>query len=53
MARTVWLALGAAGGIYTYKKVSRVVEDARGRSLVGNVNAATTSANQFVASTAG
>ncbi|MCB0914931.1 MAG: hypothetical protein H6525_06295 [Actinobacteria bacterium] len=48
MARMVWVAIGAAGGIYAYKKVSKVVEDARGRTLVGNVNAATASANSFV-----
>jgi hypothetical protein len=47
----VWVAVGAAGGIYAYKKVSRLVVDARGRSLVGNVNAATTSANQMVTKT--
>lgn len=51
MARMVWVAVGAAGGIYAYKKVSRVVEDARGRSLVGNVNAATASANTVVSKT--
>lgn len=45
MSRMVWIAVGAAGGIYAYKKLSQVVEDARGRGLVGNVNAAATTAS--------
>ena len=44
MARMVWVALGAAGGIYAYRKSSRALAEARERGLVGNVNAATTSA---------
>lgn len=44
MSRLVWVAVGAAGGILAYRKATKVYDDARGRGLVGNVNAATTSA---------
>lgn len=50
MARLVWVAVGAAGGIYVYKRASAAVEDARQRGVVGNVNAAATTASAFVGS---
>ena len=40
MARTFWIAVGAAGGIYAYRKSVRAAADARERGLVGNINAA-------------
>ena len=48
MSRMVWMAVGAAGGVYAYKKVTRVVNDAKQRTLVGNVNAAATAATVLV-----
>lgn len=53
MSRMVWLAVGAAGGIVAYKKAVRVIEDARGRTLVGNVNAAATTASAVVSNVRG
>lgn len=50
MARMVWVAVGAAGGIYAYKKLNTALDDARERGLVGNVNAAATTASAFVGS---
>ncbi len=50
MSRMVWVAVGAAGGIFAYKRVTKAVEDARERGLVGNVNAAATTASAFVGS---
>lgn len=44
MSRMLWVAVGAAGGVLAYKKVTRVVNDAKQRTLVGNVNAAATAA---------
>ncbi|MFI0432486.1 MAG: hypothetical protein ACH36H_05045 [Candidatus Nanopelagicales bacterium] len=40
MARTVWMVLGAAGGIYAYRKTVRAAAEARERGFVGNINAA-------------
>lgn len=48
MSRMVWMAVGAAGGVIAYKKVTRVVNDAKQRSLVGNVNAAAAAATVLV-----
>lgn len=48
MSRMVWMAVGAAGGVIAYKKVTRVVNDAKQRTLVGNVNAAATAATVLV-----
>ncbi len=50
MARLVWVAVGAAGGIYAYKRATAALEDARERGVVGNVNAAATTASAFVGS---
>ena len=48
MARTFWIAVGAAGGIYAYKRASKAMDTARERGVVGNVNAAATTATSFV-----
>ena len=48
MSRMVWMAVGAAGGVIAYKKVTRVVNDAKQRTLVGNVNAAASAATVLV-----
>ncbi len=34
MNRLLWTAVGAAGGIFLYRRGSRVVEDARERGIV-------------------
>jgi hypothetical protein len=53
MSRMVWLAVGAAGGIVAYKKATRILDDARQRTLVGNVNAAATTASAVVSNVRG
>ena len=44
MSRTIWIAVGAVGGIYAYRRGQRAVDEARERGLVGNA--------QYAASTA-
>ncbi len=44
MARTVWIVLGAAGGVLAYRKGQQLVEGARQRGVVGSVYAASESA---------
>lgn len=44
MGRLVWVAIGAAGGVLAYRRGQRLVEQARGRGVVGSVQAATGSA---------
>ncbi len=39
-SRVFWVAVGAVGGVYAYRKGQRLVADARERGLVGNVAAA-------------
>jgi len=41
MSRTFWVAVGAVGGIYAYRRGQRAVTDAKERGFVGNVQAAT------------
>lgn len=48
MSRIVWIAVGAAGGIVAYKKAVQVIEEARNRTLVGNMNAAANTASTVV-----
>jgi hypothetical protein len=48
MARLVWVAVGAVGGIYAYKRASQAMDTARERGVVGNVNAAATTATSLV-----
>ena len=40
MARTFWVAVGAAGGIYAYKRGQRAVEDAKQRGFSENMQVA-------------
>lgn len=40
MSRGFWVVVGAAGGIYAYRRGTRAVDTARERGLVGNVQAA-------------
>lgn len=44
MGRMVWIAVGAAGGVYAYRRGQRLLEQARERGLVGSMQAATGSA---------
>ena len=44
MGRMIWVAIGAAGGVYAYRRGSRLLEEARQRGLVGSMQAATGSA---------
>lgn len=37
MSRTFWVAVGAIGGIYAYRRGQRAVDNAKERGLVGNV----------------
>ena len=39
MRRLVWLAAGAAGGVYAYRKSLEAADAARKRGMVGNVAA--------------
>lgn len=41
MRRLVWTAVGAAAGIYVYRRVQVALDDARARGLAGNVAVAT------------
>jgi len=41
MSRTFWVAVGAVGGIYAYRRGQRAVTDAKDRGFVGNVQLAT------------
>lgn len=50
MRRTVWVALGAAGGVIAYRRGQRLLEEARARGVVGSVQAATVSASGLAAS---
>ena len=50
MRRTVWVALGAAGGVFAYRRGQRLVEEARAMGVVGSVQAATVSATGLAAS---
>ena len=44
MGRLIWVAIGAAGGVYAYRRGQRLLEEARERGVVGSVQAATGSA---------
>ena len=44
MRRLVWLAAGAAGGVYVYRKSLEAAQVARTRGMVGNVAALQTTA---------
>lgn len=44
MSRIVWMAVGAVGGIVAYRKGTQMLADAKARGVIGNVNAATTTA---------
>lgn len=46
MSRMLWVAVGAAGGIYAYRRGQRALDEAKARGFVGNVQvAAGTAAN--------
>ena len=40
MGKLVWVAVGAAGGIYAYRRAQRAAETVRERDLVENLQAA-------------
>ena len=44
MGRMIWVAIGAAGGVYAYRRGTRLLDEARQRGLVGSMQAATGSA---------
>ena len=44
MGRMIWVAIGAAGGVYAYRRGARLLDEARQRGLVGSMQAATGSA---------
>lgn len=46
MSRTFWVVVGAAGGIYTYRKGTKLAADARDRGALGTVQAAASAAMQ-------
>jgi hypothetical protein len=50
MRRTVWVALGAAGGVIVYRRGQRLIEEARAKGVVGSVQAATVSATGLATS---
>ena len=37
MSRLLWIGVGAAGGIYAYRKTTRTIDDVRERSLRENL----------------
>ena len=40
MSRTFWVAVGAVGGIYAYRRGQRALDNAKERGFVGNVQVA-------------
>lgn len=38
MRRMFWMTVGAAGGVWAYKRGTRTVEEFRDRGLMGNMN---------------
>ena len=40
MSRVIWVAVGAAGGIYAYRRGQRALDEAKARGFVGNVQVA-------------
>jgi hypothetical protein len=50
MRRLVWVAVGAIGGIYAYRRGSALLADARDRGVVLSAQQAATSAMATVAS---
>lgn len=40
MSRMVWVAVGAVGGIYAYRRGQRALDEAKARGFVGNVQVA-------------
>jgi len=50
MRRMVWFVLGAAVGIYAYRRGQRFVDESRERGIVMTVQQAAVSASQAVAS---
>ena len=38
MRRVFWVTVGAAGGVWAYKRGTRTVEEFRDRGLMGNLN---------------
>ena len=46
MRRVFWLSVGAAAGYYAARKGSVLVEEARGRGVVGNVTLAAATAGK-------
>lgn len=51
MRRLFWVAVGAAGGIWAYRRGGEALENARERGVVGNITWATATAGR-VAGTA-
>ncbi len=52
MRRLFWMAVGAAGGIWAYKRGEDALAQARARGVVGNVVAVSTVAGRLTATTA-
>ena len=40
MSRVMWVAVGAVGGIYAYRRGQRALDEAKARGFVGNVQVA-------------
>lgn len=53
MGRMLWVAIGAAGGVYAYRRGQRLLDDARERGLVGSVQATAGSASVLAAQARG
>lgn len=47
MSRLVWVGIGAAGGIYTYRKGQRLWERTKERGVAGTATAAAATAAQL------
>jgi hypothetical protein len=50
MSKLVWVAIGAAGGIYAYRRAQRAAETVRERDLAENLHAAGERATSIAAS---
>jgi len=49
MARLIWIAVGAAGGIYTYRKGERAVAAVREQGVAGTAQLVASAASQRIA----
>lgn len=50
VSRILWVGVGAAGGIYAYRKTTRAIEEVRGRTFRENMHSIARTASSVAAS---